>query len=68
MPPAAPPASPTKPFSVDHMLGQASSRQQVFECVRMMARNEVYLRCAQLVQPLALEGISQMDSILPETL
>ena len=35
--PAAPPASPTKPFSV-----------QVFEFVRMMAHNEVYLRCAQL--------------------
>ena len=38
--PAAPPASPTKPFSVDRML--------VFEFVRMMAHNEVYLRCAQL--------------------
>ena len=38
--PAAPPASPTKPFSVDHMLGPSfvSGGQQVF----------VYLRCAQL--------------------
>ena len=48
--PAAPPASPTKPFSVDHMLGPSfvSGGQQVFEFVRMMAHNEVYLRCAQL--------------------
>ena len=47
--PAAPPA-PTKPFSVDHMLGPSfvSGGQQVFESVRMMAHNEVYLRCAQL--------------------
>ena len=43
--PAAPPASPT-----DHMLGPSfvSGGQQVFEFVRMMAHNEVYLRCAQL--------------------
>ena len=36
--PAAPPASPTKPFSVDHMLGPSfvSGGQQVFEFVRMM--------------------------------
>ena len=35
--PAAPPASPTKPFSVDHMLGPSfvSGGQQVFEFVRM---------------------------------
>ena len=48
--PAAPPASPTKPFSVDHMLGPSfvSGGQQVFEFVWMMAHNEVYLRCAQL--------------------
>ena len=48
--PAAPPASPTKPFSVDHMLGPSfvSGGQQVFEFVRMMAHNQVYLRCAQL--------------------
>ena len=48
--PAAPPASPAKPFSVDHMLGPSfvSGGQQIFEFVRMMARNEVYLRCAQL--------------------
>ena len=48
--PAAPPASLTKPFSVDHMLGPSfvSGGQQVFEFVRMMAHNEVYLRCAQL--------------------
>ena len=48
--PAAPPASPAKPFSVDHMLGPSfvSDGQQIFEFVRMMARNEVYLRCAQL--------------------
>ena len=34
--PAAPPASPTKPFSVDHMLGPSfvSGGQQVFEFVR----------------------------------
>ena len=49
-PDAAPPASPTKPFSVDHTLGPSfvSGGQQVFEFVRMMAHNEVYLRCAQL--------------------
>ena len=48
--PAAPPASPTKPFSVDHMLGPSfvSGGQQVFQFVRMTAHNEVYLRCAQL--------------------
>ena len=48
--PAAPPASPAKPFSVDHMLGPSfvSGGQQIFEFVRMMAHNEVYLRCAQL--------------------
>ena len=47
---AAPPASSTKPFSVDHMLGPSfvSGGQQVFEFVKMMAHNEVYLRCAQL--------------------
>ena len=35
--PAAPPASPTKPFSVDHMLGPSfvSGGQQVFEFVRI---------------------------------
>ena len=44
--PAAPPASPTKPFSVDPSF--VSAGQQVFEFVRMMAHNEVYLRCAQL--------------------
>ena len=44
--PAAPPASPTKPFSVDHMLGP-SFVSAGFR-VRMMAHNEVYLRCAQL--------------------
>ena len=45
-----PDASPTKPFSVDHMLGPSfvSGGQQVFEFVRVMAHNEVYLRCAQL--------------------
>ena len=34
--PAAPPASPTKPFNVDHMLGPSfvSGGQQVFEFVR----------------------------------
>ena len=38
------------PFSVDHMLGPSfvSGGQQVFEFVKMMAHNEVYLRCAQL--------------------
>ena len=48
--PSAPPASPAKPFSVDHMLGPSfvSGGQQIFEFVRMMAHNEVYLRCAQL--------------------
>ena len=45
--PSAPAASPTKPFSIDHMLGPSfvSGGQQVF---KMMAHNEVYLRCAQL--------------------
>ena len=42
--PAAP--SPTKPFSVGPSF--VSGGQQVFEFVRMMAHNEVYLRCAQL--------------------
>ena len=41
------PASPTKPFSVDHP-SFVSGGQQVFEFVKMMAHNEVYLRCAQL--------------------
>ena len=48
--PTSPAASPSKPFSIDHMLGPSfvSSGQQVFEFVRMMAYNEVYLRCPQL--------------------
>ena len=48
--PSAPAASPTKPFSIDHMLGSSfvSGGQQVFEFLKMMAHNEVYLRCAQL--------------------
>ena len=45
--PAAPPASPSKPPSVDHMLGPSFvSGGQVFKSVRMMAYSEVYLRCA----------------------
>ena len=45
--PAAPPASPTKPFSVDHMLGPSfvSGGQQVFEFVRT-ARNQARTRPA----------------------
>ena len=48
--PTSPGASPSKPFSIDHMLGPSfvSGGQQVFEFVRMMAYNEVYLRCPQL--------------------
>ena len=48
--PTSPVASPSKPFSIDHMLGPSfvSGGQQVFEFVRMMAYNEVYLRCPQL--------------------
>ena len=48
--PTSPAASPSKPFSIDHMLGPSfvSGGQQVFEFVRMMAYNEVYLRCPQL--------------------
>ena len=48
--PSAPAASPTKPFSIDHMLGPSfvSGGQQVFKFLKMMAHNEVYLRCAQL--------------------
>ena len=44
--PTSPAASPSKPFSIDHMLGPSfvSGGQQVFEFVRMMA----YLRCPQL--------------------
>ena len=44
-----PAASPSKPC-IDHMLGPSfvSGGQQVFEFVRMMAYNEVYLRCPQL--------------------
>ena len=46
--PAAPPTSPTKPFSVDHMLGPSfvSGGQQIFEFVKMNSHNEVYLRPA----------------------
>ena len=40
--PSAPAASPTKPLSF------VSGGQQVFEFLKMMAHNEVYLRCAQL--------------------
>ena len=49
--PTSPAASPSKPFSIDHMLGPSfvSGAQQVFEFVRMMAYNEVYLRCPQRV-------------------
>ena len=41
--PTLPAASPTKPFSIDHMLGPSfvSGGQQVFEFVRMMAYSEV---------------------------
>ena len=47
--PAAPAASPTKPFSVDHMLGPSFvSGGQIFEFVKMNSRNKVYLHCAQL--------------------
>ena len=48
--PTSPAASPTKPFSIDHMLGPSfvSGGQQVFEFVRMMVYSEVYLRCPQL--------------------
>ena len=48
--PTLPGASPSKPFSIDHMLGPSfvSGRQQVFEFVRMNCYNEVYLRCPQL--------------------
>ena len=48
--PTSPGASPSKPFSIDHMLGPSfvSGGQQVFEFVRMNCYNEVYLRCPQL--------------------
>ena len=48
--PTSPDASPSKPFSIDHMLGPSfvSGGQQVFEFVRMNCYNEVYLRCPQL--------------------
>ena len=48
--PTSPAASPSKPFSIDHMLGPSfvSGGQQVFEFVRMNCYNEVYLRCPQL--------------------
>ena len=66
--PAAPPASPTKPFSVDHMLGPSfvSGGQQVFEFVKMMAHNEVYLRCAQLANASRVLG-NLGDNILSKT-
>ena len=43
--PTSPAASPTKPFSIDHMLGPSfvSGGQQVFEFVRMMAYSELSL-------------------------
>ena len=48
--PTSPGASPSKPFSIDRMLGPSfvSGGQQVFEFVRMNCYNEVYLRCPQL--------------------
>ena len=48
--PSSPAASPSKPFSIDHMLDPSfvSGGQQVFEFVRMNCYNEVYLRCPQL--------------------
>ena len=48
--PTSPGAPPSKPFSIDHMLGPSfvSGGQQVFEFVRMNCYNEVYLRCPQL--------------------
>ena len=63
--PAAPPASPTKPFSVDHMLGPSfvSGGQQVFEFVKMMAHNEVYLRCAQLANASRVLGDDVLSKI-----
>ena len=53
--PTSPGASPSKPFSIDHMLGPSfvSGGQQVFEFVRMMAYNEVYLPPAGQRQPRA---------------
>ena len=42
--PTSPAASPSKPFSIDHMLGPSF----VSGLVRMNCYNEVYLRCPQL--------------------
>ena len=65
--PAAPPASPTKPL--DHMLGPSFvSGGQYFEFVRMMAHNEVYLRCAQLANASRVLGNLGDDILFKITL
>ena len=48
--PTLPAASQNNPLSIERMLGPSfvSGGQQVIEFVRMMAYNEVYLRCPQL--------------------
>ena len=68
--PTSPAASPTKPFSVDHMLGPSfvSGGQQVFEFVRMMAYSEVYLRCAQLANVSRVLGNLGDDILSKKTL
>ena len=64
--PTSPAASPSSPFSIDHMLGPSfvSGGQQVFEFVRMMAYNEVYLRCPQLANASRVLGNLVGDDIL----
>ena len=61
--PTLPAASPTKPFSIDHMLGPSFvfGGQQVFEFLKMMAYNEVYLRCAQLANASRVLGNPVQD-------
>ena len=60
--PTSPAASPSKPFSIDHTLGPSfvSGGQQVFEFVRMMAYNEVYLRCSRVLGNLGDDILSKI--------
>ena len=67
--PTLPAASPSKPFSIDHMLGPSFvSGGQLFEFVRMMAYNEVYLRCPQLANASRVLGNLEDDILSKITL
>ena len=63
--PTSPAASPSKPFSIDHMLGPSfvSGGQQIFEFVKMNSHNEVYLRCAQLANASRVLGVVRKEGL-----